>query len=199
MGPVCRNHCQIRRAKAVSWWIQHSDGPAWNRIYALRARTGETTTKRWLNRRNNAQHNQNRIRRHVTCNDRMWTALITTWAQTAFKIQRLRHVKQLLSYNSFQRLCQDETVLIELVFFAFFLLVFCLRFFFIEGGCYIIMYHMLYCTNMLLPYYHTDLCILYTFAHLVIFSDCNALNIQFRTCNRDVYIVKYWSQCLFVK
>ena len=72
-------------------------------------------------------------------------------------------------------------------------------FFFIEGGCYITMYHMLYCTNMLLPYYHTDLCILYTFAHLVIFSDCNALNIQFRTCNRDVYIVKYWSQCLFVK
>ena len=133
MGPVRRNHCQIGRAKAVSWWIQHSDGPAWNRIYALRARTGETTTKCWLNRRNNAQHNQNRIRRHVTCNDRMWTVLITTWAQTAFKIQRLRHVKQLLSWNSFQRLRQDETVLIELVFFAFFLLVFCLRFFFHRG------------------------------------------------------------------
>ena len=77
-----------------SWWIQHSDGPSWNRIYLLRARTGEITTKRWLNRRNNAQHTRNRIRRHVTCNDRMWTAPITKWTQKAFKIQRLGHVKK---------------------------------------------------------------------------------------------------------
>ena len=45
------------------------------------------------------------------------------------------------------------------------------------------MYHMLRCTNMLLPYCRTDLCIIYT---LYISRDCNALIIQFRTCNRDV-------------
>ena len=41
-----------------------------------------------------------------------------------------------------------------------------------------------------LPYYCTDLRILYTFAHLIyIFSDYNAFNIQFWTCNRDVNMV----------
>ena len=129
MGPVRRNHCQIRRAKAVSWWIQHSDGPAWNRIYALRARTGETTTKCWLNRRNNAQHNQNRIRRHVTCNDRMWTALITTWAQTAFKIQRLRHVKttaliELVSETTSRWDCFNRTSFLCFLFACFLFAVF---------------------------------------------------------------------------
>ena len=36
-----------------------------------------------------------------------------------------------------------------------------------EGGCYTTMYHVLHCTNLLLPYYRTDLCILYTFVQLV--------------------------------
>ena len=48
------------------------------------------------------------------------------------------------------------------------------------------MYHMLRCTNM---YYHiiARTSVYFTLLHtLYIFSDCNALNIQFWTCNRDV-------------
>ena len=63
-----------------------------------------------------------------TCNDRMWTTPITTWAQTAFKIQRLRHVQNC----SVQRLRQIETVLIELVFFVFYCF-FCFLVFFKRG------------------------------------------------------------------
>ena len=53
------------------------------------------------------------------------------------------------------------------------------------------MYHTLRCANMLLPYCRTDLCIRYTFAHLLnkLLRDCNAFDIQFRTCNRDVNMV----------
>ena len=66
-------------------------------------------------------------------------------------------LKTLFLSDSFQRLGQVETVLIKLVFF-----VFLFARFLKEGGCYITMYHMLRCTNMLLPYCRTDLCILYT-------------------------------------
>ena len=119
MGPVRRNYCQIRRAKA-----EPADGYS-TVMYALRARTGETTTKLWLNRRKNTQHTQNRIRRHVTCNDRMYTAPITTWAQTqAFKIQRLRHVKktvliELVSETTTSRDCFNRTSLLCFLFACF--------------------------------------------------------------------------------
>ena len=105
MEPVRRNHCQIRRAKAeladgysaVMYQLKIA-------VYIFRTRTGGTTTKRWLNRRNNAENTRNPIRRYVSCNNRLWTSPITTWVQTAFKIQGLKSHSTTIQYRQLRRL-----------------------------------------------------------------------------------------------
>ena len=97
MEPVRRNHCQIRRAKA-----EPADGYS-AVMYQLKIASmySEQNTR---NRRNNAEHTRNRIRRYVSCNNRMWTSPITTWAQTAFKIQGLKSHSTTIQYRQLRRL-----------------------------------------------------------------------------------------------
>ena len=144
MGPVRCNHCQIRRAKTdpadgYSTVMDQLEIASTQSAQELERQppspqsTGETF----------AQHTRIRIGRHGTCNDRVWTAPITTWAQTAFKIQRLRRVKNTVLIGLVSATRSSRDYFNRSIFLSFFLFACFLK----EGGCYITMYHMLRCTK----------------------------------------------------